>query len=414
MQNYIYKQKNKDQAASNSLAVQSAGSKSIFQLQDNRPKSIVQKKQVEAMVGANPVQRNQNKAEQPLENTNGAQGSETIQMQRNHANRYVESNKLNKKIKQQRGKQIEKWEKSEPKRAKNLRKRPAKKKKKAANKKKAADKKKLAMKQKFMGLGNDKAWMEIIDGSFHHLGPQTFDEGLHAPEDEEKEDYAEPGYLDSIMKAREFVGNTMGEKMDDKYFERIHKLSAAHKVTGEDYHSGYRNENDKEVSVSYRAEEGDYVKGEPKTAIEELDPNVTRAFHTNNGEFEDEDMGEKAPSTLGEHDDLYLWYKTKSAAEVRAEVNKIMNFYYAGLKKAKNRDQALLLVATTHRKLENLHPFIDANSRTNRLILHKMLVENGMSPVILDNPLEVPLKSNAEWAGELGKGMQKWDDARKK
>ncbi len=125
-------------------------------------------------------------------------------------------------------------------------------------------------------------------------------------------------------------------------------------------------------------------------------------------------MGEKAPSTLGEHDDLYLWYKTKSAAEVRAEVNKIMNFYYAGLKKAKNRDQALLLVATTHRKLENLHPFIDANSRTNRLILHKMLVENGMSPVILDNPLEVPLKSNAEWAGELGKGMQKWDDARKK
>ena len=90
-----------------------------------------------------------------------------------------------------------------------------------------------------------------------------------------------------------------------------------------------------------------------------------------------------------------------------------MTGYYNSLEKAKNKREKLVLIASTHRKLENLHPFIDGNSRTNRLILHKMLVENGMSPVILENPLAVHLQSNEKWADTLDKGMKDWDKARK-
>jgi len=354
------------------LMEQSAGGPSALPLTDNRPKPGV------------------------------------IQRQRNHANRYMASNKLNRKINQQQNRQVARHEAGAPQRAKKKLKKQQKKKRKEGQKK--------AWKNQFMGLGKDKAWKEVIDGSFHDLGPGTFDEGLHDAD-------PEPGYLGSMMKAREYVGNTMGTRVDAQYLERVHELSASHKNEEEDYHGGYRTEDDTQISVAYRAkedvdsEEGDYVKGDPEAAIRELDPNVTRAFHDKRLDDEDynpdENIGKTAPATLGSDANLLLWFKTKKAAQVKDEVNKIMGSYYAQLKRGMSREESLLLIATTHRKLENLHPFIDANTRTNRLILHKMLVENGMSPVILDNPLEVHLKSNAEWAGVLEEGMQKWQEAKK-
>jgi len=51
---------NKCQASSNGLVERSAENKSTFQLHDNRPKSAVQKKQVEAMAGGSPVQKKGN------------------------------------------------------------------------------------------------------------------------------------------------------------------------------------------------------------------------------------------------------------------------------------------------------------------------------------------------------------------
>jgi hypothetical protein len=360
--------------------------------------------------------------------------NEPAQLAPKFAGRYAASAKIDHKMKKQQNKQLEKWEKDKPKYAKKAPKRAAKK----AAKKAAAEKRKKEERnrkngEKFLGLGDDKAWMEIIDGRYHDLGANTFDEGLHAPvkEDNEEEDdgvehfgddedaevYAEPGYLSSMMNARKYVANTMGQKMDDKYLEQIHNRSAAHKQNGDDYHSGYRNQNDTEVSVSYSAntadEQGDYEPGEPQTALEELDPNITRAFHTEGFDIDnDESAVENAPETLGNENDLNLWFKTKSAEQVRAEVNKIMKDYYAAIKTAVTRRQKLVVVSTIHRRLENLHPFIDANTRTNRLVLHRMLVENGMSPVILENPLEVHLKSNEEWADHLDEGMTKWEGAK--
>jgi len=383
---------------------------------------------------------------------------EPVQLQRNFSNRYVSSGKLNHRIKKQQDKQREQWETNEPRRTK----RKAKRKAQRAEKKSRQEEQKrqnIKNRNKFLGLGDKNAWKEIIDGRHHHLGENTFDEALHLINDkgqldndenedmhhlidghqsdeendhvepggddipvehfgdeEEEEDLREPGYLNSMLKARKFVADTMGQKMDDKYLEQIHLRSASHKKNGPDYHSGYRNENDTEVSVSYDAGD-DYQKGDPSAALEELDPEITRAFHTEGYKFsdsnEDDNIGENAPETHGEHNDLNLWFKTKTAQQVRAEVNKIMKDYYTTITTAATRQEKLLVVSTIHRRLENLHPFIDANTRTNRLVLHRMLVENGMSPVILDNPLEVHLKSNEEWAEYLEGGMAKWEQARK-
>lgn len=398
----------------------------IFRLQDNRPQTAKQQAQVNALNGAapdiSPIQLKEREIA----------GDTTIQLQRNHSNRYMQSGKINHRINKQQSKQVAKYESGAPVRAKALEK--SKRKKAAREKQKAEEaRKRTRAKQKetYEGLGDDDAWKEIIDGRYHNLGAQTFDEGLHAPsrdefdDDEEyegvKADHTEEGYLQSMMNARAFVGNSLGKRVDAGYLEEVHRISTAHKredASGEDdgegedagtgYHGGYRNENDTEVHVSFSAGD-DYKQGGPNEAIAELNPDITKAV--NMGAFDTDPS--LAPATKGDDANLTLWFKTKKAANVKKAVNKIMTGYYNSLEKAKNKREKLVLIASTHRKLENLHPFIDGNSRTNRLILHKMLVENGMSPVILENPLAVHLQSNEKWADTLDKGMKDWDKARK-
>jgi len=338
------------------------------------------------------------------------------------ANRHRQSAKIDRRILQQEQRRRERHEREAPKRAKRG---------KTASRKRAAkeERKKLRKKKEtYLGLPEDKAWKEIIDARYHHLGPQTFDRGLHKPAEEPSEHdsggeelseasdtddgYAEPGYLKSILAARKHVAGRIGERVDADFLEEVHGLATAHKQEGAEYHSGYRTEHDDEVNVSYTAKDhkgGDYEKNDPVVAraIHELDPDVTRAFATH---------GFDEMPTQGQHDDLNLHFLPKSRDQVRGETNKILDRYYKKLGKIEPdvegaSDRKLHLIAQTHRRLENLHPFIDANTRTNRLILHKMLVENGMSPAILENPLAVHLQSDAEWAKTLRAGMGRWQKA---
>jgi hypothetical protein len=64
----------------------------------------------------------------------------------------------------------------------------------------------------------------------------------------------------------------------------------------------------------------------------------------------------------------------------------------------------LATIAGLYQDLEVLHPFTDGTSRTNHLILNKLLTENGFCPVILNEP-SAPSTSSADLVMALVQGM---------
>ncbi len=73
--------------------------------------------------------------------------------------------------------------------------------------------------------------------------------------------------------------------------------------------------------------------------------------------------------------------RTTSPEDVESELNSL-------LKDSKNRTRKihpLILAFDFHRRYEYVHPFLDGNGRTGRLIMNKILIGGGYCPVIVFN-----------------------------
>ena len=74
------------------------------------------------------------------------------------------------------------------------------------------------------------------------------------------------------------------------------------------------------------------------------------------------------------------------AAAMHGEVQKIFDQHHEAMGAAQSSDDRFKSIAHTYRRLESLHPFHDGTSRTNHLLLNKMLTEAGHYPVTLHSP----------------------------
>ena len=71
--------------------------------------------------------------------------------------------------------------------------------------------------------------------------------------------------------------------------------------------------------------------------------------------------------------------QTVSPEEVEEELNNLLKWY----KGNHNKIHPLILAFEFHRRYEFIHPFLDGNGRTGRLIMNKILMSNGYSPIIV-------------------------------
>jgi Fic family protein len=71
--------------------------------------------------------------------------------------------------------------------------------------------------------------------------------------------------------------------------------------------------------------------------------------------------------------------QTTSPEKVESELTNLLNWY----RNNKNKIHPLILAFEFHRRYEFIHPFIDGNGRTGRLIMNKILMSAGYSPVIV-------------------------------
>jgi Fic family protein len=76
---------------------------------------------------------------------------------------------------------------------------------------------------------------------------------------------------------------------------------------------------------------------------------------------------------------------TTSPEKVKEELYNLLKWY----KNNKNKIHPIILAFEFHRRYEHIHPFLDGNGRTGRLIMNKILMSNGYSPIIVykDNKL---------------------------
>lgn len=74
-------------------------------------------------------------------------------------------------------------------------------------------------------------------------------------------------------------------------------------------------------------------------------------------------------------------FKSTPAEYVKADMNLLLKWY----KKNKDKLHPLVLAALFHHKFEKIHPFMDGNGRTGRILLNYLLIRENYPPLIIRN-----------------------------
>lgn len=72
-------------------------------------------------------------------------------------------------------------------------------------------------------------------------------------------------------------------------------------------------------------------------------------------------------------------FKSTPAEYVRADMELLLKWY----RKNKDRLHPFVLAAIFHHKLEKIHPFMDGNGRTGRMLMNYILLSKGYPPIII-------------------------------
>ena len=248
----------------------------------------------------------------------------------------------------------------------------------------------------FDGIG-DEIWRQYIDLRRQHFGSAVFDEGLHGKP-------PEPGYLASMGGAHVFLARLLGRRMTPELYEKLQRETRRH--SNDDTMAGWSTHTDhvdadKSTAgpgflEAYAAAWGSnasleeiYARLQSRSipmgdAIERI--YTTATMTTVNFAFKYPDKGESAS---------------------KQRLQKLFDDFYDEVEVSDNK---LQVIARPHKNLEYLHPFKDANTRTNLALLNKLLVEYGFEPVILDDPNQSYTQTVDEWAGLLQRGMDRWSE----
>lgn len=79
--------------------------------------------------------------------------------------------------------------------------------------------------------------------------------------------------------------------------------------------------------------------------------------------------------------------------------------YNTAIKHASADDEKLLAIANCVSQIEKLHPFYDGNCRTMLILTNKLLLQNGLSPCIYENPNRIDMFSKEQIVDEIKRGQ---------
>lgn len=253
--------------------------------------------------------------------------------------------------------------------------------------------------ERYGALGKEK-WREFIRGAHHGSGPTAYDSDGTRFGSKLKNNKK---YSSSIQDADDYVGNTLGQPLTLKEYQKIHDLATQH-LNPIDFR-GKKNDITVTLLESHGEKEGlkelrnQKVLGNsvnPLQIRQEAGPQMTWS-----GELEYVREHTIAPTAMDKE-------------KVMEATQEILDNYYKAISLTDNPDTLLEIIADTHQRLTRLHPFEDANTRTNLLILNKFLTECGMHPAVINDPKNAYLKKLATWKKEIHEGLLAWEKFGKK
>ena len=245
------------------------------------------------------------------------------------------------------------------------------------------------MRTKFDGLRGE-IWRQYIDLRRQHHGSAVFDQGLHLKT-------REPGYLQSMADAHALARESLGRRLTVDDYEAIQAASRAHST--EDAAGWSKNTDYFDADLGTAGPEWTRKMHEAETSPE--------GFRTVPGET-GVPYGELfwfAPKPGGASLEFRFQYEGRSEAASRARIAKLLREFYDASRKS---NDVLGDISRLHKQLEYLHPFKDANTRTNTVVLNRMLVEHGLNPVVLDDQNQSYTQTTEEWKALIERGMRRW------
>lgn len=204
-------------------------------------------------------------------------------------------------------------------------------------------------------------WREHIDGRHQHHGREVYLKALHNPDRK-----PDPKYNMCMLLADRFLRSTFGSKLGVSDYQKLHRAVAP--------------VDDGDFGLFPRTDALDVKFLELNDSIEDL-------------------VNDKQP---------YVQRYSGTTVTLKAvdnplkHVDQLLQDYY------KKAVPMLEDIARLHQALENLHPYVDYNTRTNRLVLNRLLADRHQALCILHSPLDVHHSTLAHWVEAIERGQRDW------
>jgi hypothetical protein len=218
-------------------------------------------------------------------------------------------------------------------------------------------------------LPPSEKWREHIDAKHHHHGRDVYKQGLHRGGKNK-----DPTYNERMMQADLAIGGTFGRDFT------VHDYAALRNQVAPD-----------------RGEFGASLRhGASKLEFPDL---IDRRKDVEHPLIDISHTRKAVRIGLKKTDNNPL-----------DDVDRILKAHYEDIGRVYDSDERLKITARTHRDLENLHPYVDYNTRTNRLVLNRLLAEQKQPMALLHDPLSVHVRSPEGWADHIRDGQKRWAD----
>ncbi|MBS2011474.1 MAG: Fic family protein [Deltaproteobacteria bacterium] len=215
----------------------------------------------------------------------------------------------------------------------------------------------------------DETWRAYVDLDSQEHGPLAYDRGLGKGQ-------REPGYLSSMAKAHRLVRATLGQRLDLETFEAIHRATLTHTSIG----STFR---DAPAWVGVHRDR--------------MEPGIEAVWAAHDAIPDPRSDGRAR-----------LRFEPHPPEVMRARIEAGITRMYDAIGAAASREGRILAIATFHQSLELWHPTRDGNTRRHALVLDKLLVEHGETPVIMTEINDAYVRLPASWARMILQGMRRW------
>ena len=259
---------------------------------------------------------------------------------------------------------------------------------------------KYFLRRVYWGLGEKNKWMEYIDGTFHRLGKDVFDQGLHGHT-------VEPGFAESMDSAVHFIDQSLFEKVNDVWYLRLHKHTCAHFngdprvfLMGQERVGVFRGDDEEQIHCTLAPPYYETTR-EGRDEFAALDLQIKKEVGSGCGLGE---MIYDSPTSR-----TCINYKVMRRWQVQNVFNYFLYDFHIEIDQARTSDERLCAIAKLHQRLEWLHPVCDGTSRTNIALMNRHLTEYGFHPAILEFPHVSSCYGLRQWKQYLHKGLIAWE-----